>query len=257
MKSRLAISHLIYHFLLFALTILLLLTLIRAGFNLWQLGNIEDLKTLTSSFVQGFRFDIATVGMLLLPAVVLIPLLAMFNGSVVLARYLSPLWMTIALLLVLILELVTPYFLYSGAVRPDIAVLSSVTDFNLVADEIKNKFLIPLILGSVLLLMMLYAFWARMDTKRFLRFPVGILPALAVCVFGFVLCVVAVRSNINPLTPALGPDAALISSEKIINEITLNSTFKTLHGVYANSDVLQGLIKLPDTQMLTDLAPKQ
>jgi len=255
MKSQLAISHLISHFLLFALTLLLLLTLTRAGFNLWQLGNIDDVQTLIRSFVQGLRFDVATVGMLLLPAIVLIPLLAMFRGTVALARFLSPLWMILALLLVLVLELITPYFLHSAAVRPDMATLGSVGDVSEVTNNVKNNFLIPLIVGVVLILLMIYAFWARMETKRFLRFPVRKLPALLLSIVGLIVCVIAVRSNVNPAEPALSPDAALISSERIINEISLNSTFKTLHSVYASSDTLQNIVKIPDTQALTDLIP--
>lgn len=246
MNSRLSVTHLIYHFLLFVLTVLLLLTLIRAGFNLWQLGHIDNISTLVSSFIQGFRFDFATVGILLLPAIVIIPLLAMFGVTVGLARILSPLWLILSLAFILVMELITPYFLYTEALRPDMHAISNVGDMTTVTTEIRNQFLIPLALGVLLLLLMLYAFWARMETNRFLRFPVAKLPALLLSIIGLVLCVIAARSNINPTAPALGPDAALISQEPIVNEISMNSAFKTLHGLYTQSDFLKNAFKIPN-----------
>ena len=255
MKSQLAISHLIRHFLLFALTVFFLLTLVRAGFNLWQLDQVEDVQTLIRSFIQGSRFDLATVGMLLLMPIVFVPLLAMFTPTLSIARVISPLWFMLALLLVLLLELVTPYFLYDGGVRPDLAALVALAGNGEMAGNISQRFLIPAILGAVLVLMMLYAFWARMETNRFLRYPVKKIPAICLSIVGLVICVLAMRSSFDLSRPVLGPDAALISTEQVVNEISLNSTFKTVHNVYSNSQTLQDLSRMPAITGLKELMP--
>lgn len=256
MKTRISISHLIRHFLLFALTVLFLLTLIRAGFSLWQFNHIADVQTLLRSFLQGIRFDIATVGMLLLVPVVLVPLFAMFNFSRGLARLFSPLWLALALLLVLVMELVTPYFIQSSNIRPDFLAIQSLQGVNAVFTEVLQNYLIPAAVGTLLLLMLMYAFWARMELSRFLRYPIKKIPAMLLSIVGLVVCVLAIRSNIDPATPAMGPDAALISTDAVMNEIALNSTYKTLHSAYTASDKLQSLIKVPDLSALSDLMPE-
>lgn len=255
MNSYLSISHLIRHFLLFVFTVVFLLTLSRAGFNLWQLHQVSDAETLVRSFVQGLRFDVATIGMLMLVPVVVVPLLAMFRVTLPLARLFTTLWMMLALLLILLLELLTPYFLHTASVRPDVPAFQDISNLLGVVNEISQKFLIPTLIGAVLLLMLLYAFWVRMETNRYLRFPIRKLPAILFCLIGFLVCVVAIRSSVDPRTVGLGPDAALISATGIVNEIALNSTFKTLHSIY-NAEFVRSVVKLPELEKLLQLLPK-
>jgi len=46
-------------------------------------------------------------------------------------------------------------------------------------------------------------------------------------ILGLAICLYAARSSINPITDTLTPQHALISAETTVNELTLNSTYKS------------------------------
>jgi len=229
--SRLPIGHLIRHYLLFAFAILFLLTLARAGYNIWQLHMFEDSKTLLSSFLFGLRFDVALIGMLLAVPVFIVPLLAMFKWTRAIAKGFSILWLILALMLVLLLELITPYTVQTAGLRPDLAVLTEMGNPLDVLAQLWSKYIIPASIGVVLALLIFIAFWSRLETSRFLRHPVKKLPAIAMSILGLALCLYAARSSINPITDTLTPQHAAISAETTVNELTLNSAYKSLFSV--------------------------
>ena len=57
MKSKLPASHLFRQFLLFALTLVFLLTVIRAAYALWQFSRIEVADTVTEMTKIKHAFD--------------------------------------------------------------------------------------------------------------------------------------------------------------------------------------------------------
>jgi len=229
--SRLPIGHLIRHYLLFAFAVLFLLTLARAGYNIWQLHMFEDVNTLLSSFLFGLRFDVALIGILLAVPVFIVPLLAMFRWTRMIAKGFSILWLILALAVVLLLELITPYTVQTAGLRPDLAVLTEMGNPVDVLAQLWSKYIIPASIGVLLALLIFIAFWSRLETTRFLRHPVKKLPAIAMSILGLALCLYAARSSINPITDTLTPQHALISAETTVNELTLNSAYKSLFSV--------------------------
>jgi len=210
--SRLPIGHLIRHYLLFAFAVLFLLTLARAGYNIWQLHMFEDVNTLLSSFLFGLRFDVALIGILLAVPVFIVPLLAMFRWTRMIAKGFSILWLILALAVVLLLELITPYTVQTAGLRPDLAVLTEMGNPVDVLAQLWSKYIIPASIGVLLALLIFIAFWSRLETTRFLRHPVKKLPAIAMSILGLALCLYAARSSINPITDTLTPQHALISA---------------------------------------------
>ncbi|MBX2825279.1 MAG: hypothetical protein KTR33_11165 [Gammaproteobacteria bacterium] len=249
MKSALSVTHLIRHFLLFVFTVLFLLTVVRAGLNLWLLHKVGDVPTLTNSFLTGLRFDLATIGYLLLVPIVVVTLLGIFKGTRAIARWFSLWWMMLALLLVMLLELVTPYFIHTASVRPDIHVFNAMEDPVATVASLWSIYLVPALIGIVLVTLIAVAFWSRMDSNRFLRYPVVKWSGFLFLIVGVALCLLAIRSSIELKQPALGPDAALISVEGVVNEIALNSTYKLLHSVLGEKFSIDGLqaMVLPGT----------
>ena len=57
--------HLVRHYLLFVFVVVFLLTLARAAYNLWQFDKVVEANVLIPSFLQGLRFDLALIGMVL------------------------------------------------------------------------------------------------------------------------------------------------------------------------------------------------
>ena len=126
MKSILSATHLLRQFVLFALTILLLLTVIRTAYGLWLFPKIAEANAFLPLFIQGLRFDLALIGQISIVPVVVGSLLSVTKLTRGLAKIVIVLFLTIGLFLVLILELLTPWFISIQGVRPDLNVLGSV-----------------------------------------------------------------------------------------------------------------------------------
>ena len=230
--ARLPASHLARHFLLFAILTLFLLTLARAGFMLWQLARYEDTGTMLSSFVAGLRFDVAMLGIVLAIPVFVVPLLAMLRPMLPLARFFSLFWVLVAFLIILLLELVTPYTLLESGLRPDVSVLTELGNPVDVLAKLWSTHIIPAVIGVFLATLIYIAFWARLDMSRFLRHPIKVLPAICLAVVGLAVCLFAAASSVNPLESVLTPHASLISTEGVVNEISSNSLYKTMYGMF-------------------------
>ncbi len=229
--ARLPASHLYRHFLLIAVLTLFLLTLARAGYMLWQLVRYDETATMLSSFVTGFRFDLAMLGIVLALPVFVVPLLAMFRPILPIARFLSLAWMLLVFLAIVLLELVTPYTLQESGLRPDVSVLTELGNPVDVLAKLWTSYIIPAVIGVFLATLIYAAFWARLDMPRFLRHPIKAIPAICLSIIGLALCLFAATSSINPTESVLTPHASLISADSVVNEIAGNSLYKTLYGL--------------------------
>ena len=241
MKSTLPATHFFRQFLLFTLTVVFLMTVVRAAYGLWQFPKLADTEAFIPFFLQGLRFDLALTGLICIIPLVLGSLLAMTGATRVLAKFLVTTFLCLGLLVILMLELVTPWFVDTQGLRPDIHLLGGVENPVESVKGVANDHLIPLIVGSVLCVLVLIAFWARLEVPRFLRYRISVPGALVMSIIGGALCVLAIWSNIDPNKTALSPGDALISTDSTVNDLAMNSTYKTLYSL------LQPLIeKIPD-----------
>lgn len=245
MKSSLSVNHLLRHYLLFVFTVLFLLSIARSGYSLWQINRFEDAQTLVQSLLMGIRFDVAAVGIILLVPIFIVPLFAMSRWSLGLARILSMVWLMLALLAILFFELITPYFIEQSGVRPDWNVLSSLENPLQAFSHLWSRYLIQSVIGVILLVLVMIAFWNRLESTRFLRYPVKKLPAIFCSLIGVAVCAVAIRSTFDLQQPPLDASAALVSADPVVNEITLSSSFKALSSLYSYIPTIQSQLKLP------------
>lgn len=231
MKSTLPATHLLRQFLLFVLTCIFLLTLMRAAYGLWQFPKLEEADALIPLFVQGLRFDFALIGLICLIPVVLGSILSMTNATRGLAKFIIVLFLVLGLLLILLLELVTPWFVDTQGLRPDIDLITSVENPVNTIKQIATAHVLPLAVGSVLCILILLAFWARMELQRFLRYRVSVMSGLLMAIGGGGLCLIAIWSTPDMRNSALSPGDSLISRDATVNDLAMNSTYKTLYSV--------------------------
>jgi len=229
MKSTLPATHLIRQFLLFVFTVLFFLTMVRAGLALWQYPQMEEADSIVTLFVLGLRFDMALLGIVCLVPVVLGSLLAMTNATRSVAKLVIGFFLSIALLFIVLLEVITPWFLHTHGMRPDLASLVAVQE---PMDTIRTVFteqlpaaVIVLIIGVLILI----AYWSRMELSRFLRYRVSMPAAILTALLGGILCILAVWSTPDFLKGPLSPADATVGSNEVVNEIALNSSYSTLH----------------------------
>lgn len=233
MKSRLSGTHLLRHLVLFLLVGVFLLTMIRAAYVLWQFPKAMESEALLDIFAMGLRYDLALMGIILLPVVVLGSLFGMLRITRGLAKVLVVFLLMLGMIFILVSELITPYFLVEQGVRPDLSVLTAIKDPVDLLAGLWSSYMIPAIIGLVLTVLIIIAYFARLETSRMFRFPLAPLSTLLILVVGVVLCGWAIYSQIDPSQPPLSPTAGLISAETIINEITLNSGYKMLYSLVA------------------------
>lgn len=233
MKSRLSATHLLRHLALFLFIGVFLLTLIRAAYVLWQFPKAIGSNALLDIFVMGLRYDLALMGILLLPVVVLGSLFGMLGVTRGFAKFLVIFLLMLGMFFILVSELITPYFLAEQGVRPDLSVLTAIKDPVTMFASLWSAYMIPAIIGLVLTVLIIVAYWSRLETNRLLRFPLKALSSIVLLIVGVVLCGLAIYSGVDPSQPPLSPSAGLISSETIINEITINSGYKMLYSFVA------------------------
>jgi len=228
MKSTLTASHLVRHFLLFVLTVIFLLTLMRATYALWIFPQLEQTGEFIAFFVQGLRFDLALIGMICLLPLVIGSLLSMFNSTRSVASFIINLFLFGGLFIILVLEMITPWFVQSQGVRPDPSVLAGVEAPVSTAKAVLTEHVIPAVVALVLSALILFAFWSRLEVRRFLRFRVSVPSALISALIGGVLCVLAIWSTPMPdvRLQALNIGDAQISEDTTVNELTMNTAGK-------------------------------
>lgn len=229
MKSTLPATHLLRQYLLFVLTVVFLLTVIRSAYGLWQFPKLEETDTFVELFVQGLRFDLALVGLIALVPVVLGSLLAMSDATRGLAKFVIGLFLLGGLVLILLLELLTPWFVDTQGLRPDVNLLSSVPTPIQTVQQVVMQHVVPFAIAALLCILILWAFWSRMEMSRFLRYRISSTSALAMAVLGGLACLVAIWSTPDLRKPALSPGDSLISVNATVNDLVMNSAYKSLY----------------------------
>ena len=229
MKSIIPARHLLGHFVLFILTALFLLTVMRTAYALWQFPSVLEANAVLALFLQGLRFDIALIGMVLFVPVVLGSLLSVTKYTRGLAKFVVLLFLTLGLLMILVLELMTPWFINAAGVRPDLSLLAEVDKPLHIITTVFKEHTVPLVIGLVVSFLILIAFILRLELNRFLRFRVFAPTGILMCLLGGLLCVMAIFSTFDLTQRALSPADSLISRDTMVNDLALNTPYKMLY----------------------------
>jgi hypothetical protein len=200
--------------------------MIRAGYSLWQFPTLLETQSWYSVLLTGLRFDLALIGALLLVPVVIGSVLGMIGVTRLIAKSLLIIWFLFALGYVLLTELMTPYFMLEKGVRPDLAVLAELENPALLATNYVTANVVPAVIAAVLVLLIFVAYVRRLEIGRLLRYRLSVWSALALLILGGAACLLAIRSEYDPGKPALSPNNSLVSTETVINEITMNTGYK-------------------------------
>ena len=225
--------HLLRQYILFVLVVVFLLTLARAGYALWYFPLLGETQTITSVFVKGLRFDLALIGLICLIPTVIGTLFSILGVTKSLAKLIISVFFFGGFLLITLLELVTPWFLHTQGVRPDFSILASLDSPVGAVQEIFGQSPILLVSGIVVALVLLIAYWIRMDLKRFLRLRIGFFSGVLYAVFCAVLCIIAIWSTTDIRKAPLGIEDSVIVENETVNEIALNTTYKALTSIAA------------------------
>jgi len=216
--------------LLMALAVLTILTLSRLFLvsHWWQ--RVEQQDALSFILLQGARFDAVLIGMLLIIPCLLLPLLA--TSSLILPgwKWLLTVYIPLVIATVLFMELATPSFADQFDARPNILFFEYLEHPREVLSTLWGAYRLPMLLGLPIVAAVA---WFVLRHVRHAVADIQAVPFLVALPMGLLLalvCGAAIRSTtdhrpINPATVAQTSDA-------LVNELPLNSTYTTAYAAY-------------------------
>lgn len=205
------------------------LTVSRALLMLWQVKRVAKTRIWIEMLTQGVRADLILLGLMTLPLLLLMPLLA--NQLLwPVWRELSAAWLVMAMVLLVLLEVSTPAFIGEYDTRPNRLYVEYLKYPREVLPMLWKGYRVHLIGGLVLtaaafwLLALFVQPWLETPeawgvTKLLLSWP----PALLLCAF-------AIRSSIDhrPANPA----TFALTGDPMVNTLILNSAYSVAYAVY-------------------------
>lgn len=209
---------------------LLLLTSARIALVLWQWERVSDASMLAAVFLQGLRFDLVLIGIVLAVPALCFPLLASNRLLLPGWRFLLRFYLPVALLVILFMEVSTPSFIAQFDSRPNILFIEYLDHPVEVFSTLWAAYKTPLAIAVTLCVLL-----GRYSFRKFDRLTAGMQPlsSKAVLVIAPVLlflCFAFIRSTtdhrpVNPSTVAL-------SNDPMVNDLALNSAYTVLYAVY-------------------------
>ena len=215
---------------MFALAVLVVLSLARLGLVLWQLDRVLAAHMLGAIFVEGLRFDLVVIGFLLaVPSLLLVP----FATTSAMARHGNwalRAYLTATFIGVVFLELATPSFINQYDARPNEIFLEYLVYPKEVASTLLAGYSYQLI--AALFVIALATVGLRRVLSRSLELPqrpMHLLAAVLLTPALLILCFVAMRSSFDHR--AVNPSMAAISTDPMANDLALNSTYSVLYAL--------------------------
>ncbi|HNP66138.1 MAG TPA: LTA synthase family protein [Woeseiaceae bacterium] len=210
--------------------LILALTAARVLLVAWQWDRVVDANMLAPVFVQGLRFDLVLLGLLLIPAVITFPLLASSRVLVPVWRFLLRIYLPIALLAAIFMELSTPSFIEQFDSRPNILFVEYLDHPKEVFSTLWAAYKIPLVL-AVLFIALFGAYTFRSFAR--LTAPIrrtGLVPALVATPLLLIACLGMVRSTLDHRP--VNPSTVALSTDPLVNDLALSSTYSLLYAIY-------------------------
>lgn len=211
----------------FAWRAIVILTVCRFVFVAWQWQRVIAADMLASIFVQGIRFDLVLVGLMLAVPVLLFPVLASNRFLVPAWRRMLQVLLPLVLMLIVFMECSTPSFVDQFDSRPNILFLEYLNHPREVALTLWAAYKIPILVALLLVSLLT---WINGRQIRRLVVPIeptGFLPALLVSPFLILVCLGMIRSTLDHRP--VSPSTVALSTDPLVNELALNSTYTLLY----------------------------
>ena len=214
----------------FGWRMLLTLTVCRIIFVIWQWQRVVDADMLGTVFIQGLRFDLVLLGLMLAIPALCFPVLAS-------NRFLVPAWqallkvcLPIALLLIVFMECSTPSFVDQFDSRPNILFLEYLNHPKEVGATLWAAYKLP-ILFAILAVSTITWINTRQIGRLVAKIqPTGFVPAILVAPVLMLICVGMIRSTLDHRP--VNPSTVALSTDPMVNDLALNSAYTALYAVY-------------------------
>ncbi len=182
----------------FGWRMLLTLTVSRVIFVAWQWQRVADAEMLEAVFVQGFRFDLVLLGLMLTIPVLAFPILASNRLLVPAWRALLKVCLPVALLIIVFMECGTPSFVDQLDSRPNILFLEYLNQPREVAATLWGAYKLPIISAVLFATTITWVNSRQIGRLVGPITPTGVIPAILVTPFLIIICFGLIRSTLEP-----------------------------------------------------------
>lgn len=224
------IFHLYQPVLATAAFLLLVFTLFRLLFMAYFWSRVSQTGGAAFILLQGLRFDMITLGILLGLPTLLLTLLAPWRLLRPLISYGLPVILAVIIMLAVMLEASTLPFIIQFDARPNILFVEYLKYPREVVSTLLIGFPIQTVLAIGLSLTSGWLAWKRLR-RGFAKTPkIGLLTALLALPVIMVLLLVMIRST-TAHRPA-NPSTVAFSQDAMVNELPMDSTYTLLYALY-------------------------
>jgi phosphoglycerol transferase MdoB-like AlkP superfamily enzyme len=222
----------------FAWRMVVTLTVCRIIFVAWQWQRVVDADMLGIVFLQGLRFDLVLVGLMLAVPVLCFPILASNRFLVPAWRTLLKICLPLALLLIVFMECSTPSFVDQFDSRPNILFLEYLNHPKEVGATLWAAYKLPIIFAVVIVSSITWLNARQLGRLVAPIRPTGVLPALIVAPLLLVLCLGLIRSTLDHRP--VNPSTVALSTDPLVNDLALNSAYTLLYAAYETRHEAEG-----------------
>ena len=219
---------------IFIIFSLLVFSLSRLMLIIWLYPRVMQTEGLFYILLQGLRFDLVVLGVVLTLPMMITPLI---HTNARLARFFKP-WILFYLLvcffLFVFIEASTPSFINQYDLRPNIWFIEYLKYPDEVFSTLFKAYKLQLFVGIVITISACYFLYRKlkksMHETRYIKWYVSLLSIPVI----FILCLSAVRSTLDHR--AVNPGTVAFSSDPLVNTLPLSSVYTVMYAVYQLKD---------------------
>jgi len=234
---------------------LALLSLSRMALLVWQSERIADTGGVSYILLQGLRFDLLVLAILLLVPATLLPLICSNEKTLKTGLKVIKLYLLLIIALLAFMELATPNFIAQFDTRPNILFVEYLKNPKEILTMLIKAVPGQLVLAAVSTILIIYLM-NKLITPVFARTRQGfILTAPIFSLMIFAICLVLGRSTLDHRP--VNPSTVAFSSDPLVNTLPLSSTYSVLYAVYEKLKYENGSSKpygsMPESQILAEI----
>jgi len=236
---------------IFVGAVLAVLMAARLGLVLWQSERVLAARMLGPVVLQGLRFDVVLLAALLSPLAVALPLFGTSRVGLHIGRSLLLGYFVACFAGITFMETATPAFITQFDARPNRLFFEYLIYPKEVGSTLLAGYLPQVIVGVLAVAACTWLLRRVLQRALAAAREIHWLTATAAAPILFALCVIGGRSTFDHR--AVNPSTVAMSTDPMVNDLALNSTYTVLYAVYQEHHELPGGFRyapMPEDEVL-------
>lgn len=219
-----------YPFLGFIACGLAFLSASRLALTLWQFERVSQADGFWYVLLQGLRFDVVILALLIVIPVLIVPLLSIHQRSFKLTMLVLRYYLILVAGLLIFVEFITPNFIGQYDFRPNILMIEYLAYPKEVMSMLIKAVPLQLFMAITATAFLVWRFSKLLCTLEKKTAPTFIWSAPIVAILGVILCVSGARSTLGHRP--VNPSVVAFSSDPLVNSLPLSSGYSVVYALY-------------------------